>query len=506
MSTEVIAAPQPAGRAAEVSPSILKTLAGLVFAVGFGFAAFGWGVAQGVRGTDLTLLALALLTLVVGFLPLILDSGRAPERRNVIITMVGILYGVQFSIPVFFHYIPAVGPTDPPGMSFVDLMPDDVARAQLLGLIGLLAIYAGNAIPVRRVVSQVLPPARHEWTERGTLAAALILIPVGWGIYLLQYFGLYPSWLGSGLVGGFTDLTLVAPALLTAAFLRYRSRLTLLMLIIVPITSGFNFLSSSKNLILMPWAMLFLTYIVYKRKVQLRWFVAGGVALVLLFPATAFVRDVVLEGNTRTLAQVMQDPGRALRSVSGYVGGGTFGEYVDEGIARTTSRVDALGHPAVIIRDTPSKVPYQDGRTIGLIFLSYIPRVVWPEKPIIGIGLWIQEKYNNSPIFVQSHLGPSWIGEFYLNFGTPGILLGMMWLGLIFRTWHEILTGRGSTIPLIVAEVVVIKDVILKLTGGLVAVVNGPVTGVIPFLGVHLLLRFLGATQRVDGAEGEETR
>jgi hypothetical protein len=483
--------------------SPLKPLLGIAALTVLGLAGLAVGLTAGLSGSDLSLLALAILTAAIGFLPFALDSGRPAPRRHVLLSMVSIVYGVSFSIPVVVYYIPASGPIDPPGMSRVNIMNADLITAQILGLLGLLLIFGGYALPIRRALAGLVPQPKYEWTQRGTLVAAGTLIPLGWALYLAGRMGLIPARAGTGFLGGFSDIALVAPALLAIAFLRHRSRISLiLLLVLVPLTSGVNAFTSSKRLMLMPWAMVVLAYIVYTRRVRLRWMAAGVLAVALIYPAAQFYRDVVLVGNTRTLMDVLKDPGSALASVAGYVEGQSFSDYLDEGLTRTAGRIDAVGHPAVIIRDTPSVVPFQNGKTLAQLVYSFVPRLVWPNKPTIGIGMWLNDNYNNATVLIDSNIGPSWIGEFYLNFATPGVVVGMLFIGIVFRVWHELLAGQRRTTVLMVAEVVVLKDILFTVTGALIGVLNAPLLGVLPLIVMHVVLRLMGEVRRIDADAG----
>ena len=53
--------------------------------------------------------------------------------------------------------------------------------------------------------------------------------------------------------------------------------------------------------------------------------------------------------------------------ISRFVGSYEFGDYLMQGVQATSRRSDGLGILSVIVRDCPSRVPYQGGWTIGYI-------------------------------------------------------------------------------------------------------------------------------------------
>lgn len=468
----------------------------LFFALGSGcLFLFVAGLLLGVRGADVPLLGWTAVTIFVAFVPLLLDQARPPMERHVLLSMVSIVFMVQFVLPVFTHYIPAEGPSDPSGMSFSNLMPADIARTQAIALAGLLALMLGYALPLGSGLASAIPPPRREWTHASTLIAAIVLIPIGWAVFLSLQFGIVPQRVGSGISGGLASLSLFGIALLTVAYVRHRSRVALVLIgLLVPMTMAFNFLTGSKRLVLTPPALVAMTWIVMQRRIRFRWIAAGLLALVMLYPVSQYWRDVVLVQNTRSAADILRNPGPALSRTLGFVSSAKSFDYLGEGLERTGKRLDSVGHAAVILRDTPSVSPFQNGRTLALIPLAFVPRVIWPDKPTITIGQWITESYRVGGERIDSRIGPSWIGEFYLNFGTLGVVGGMFVMGFLLRTVHSTLFHPGASTPMVVAAVIVLYEVLLKIQGGVASAVNGPVVNTLPLIAIHVFIVVLGGT------------
>jgi hypothetical protein len=442
------------------------------------------------------MLLYAVATGVLCFVPLCLDQGRPMQSRHVLFSTITMFFAVRFVLPVFTMYIPAVGPIDPPGMTMSNLLPRDVAHAQSIILAGLVMLIVGYSLPVGRGLSRLVPRPRSEWTYGAALSSAVILIGLGWSLYLADQFGLLPARLGSGFIGGFTDATLFGPAILTIVYIRYRSRTALLLLLVfVPMTSFVNFFTGYKRLVLTPPAMMALTWIVAERRLRALWLVLGLVALLLLYPAAQFYREVILVGNTKTLADVGRDPSPAVAALGDFVSGNKATEYFEEGLVATGRRLDGIGHAAVIIRDTPSVSPFQHGATLALIPITYVPRMLWPGKPDTTIGAWIVDTYRIRGERIESSIGPTWVGEFYLNFGFAGVVAGMFVMGTLLRLVHESLVARSPTVLAIILEVLVLYEVMLKLTGSLATVINGPIMAMIPILLAHAIIRFFGGAR-----------
>ena len=162
-----------------------------------------------------------------------------------------------------------------------------------------------------------------------------------------------------------------------------------------------------------------------------------------------------------------------------------------------------IGVTSVIIRDTPSVSPFQNGRTLALIPIAYIPRALWPEKPIITIGHWVADAYLPYGYLLDTKLGSTWVGEFYLNRGTPVVVIGMMVMGMLLKLAHEVLMRPNASIPIITAAVIVMSTAPLALQGGVLMAINSPIFMFIPLALMHVLVRSFGGTRRAIHSPGK---
>ena len=85
--------------------------------------------------------------------------------------------------------------------------------------------------------------------------------------------------------------------------------------------------------------------------------------------------------------------------------------------------IDPEKATAIIVRHQD----YLLGESFLMFLVAPIPRVLWPEKPNVRIGPYVAQEildFRN-----RSGAPPSGIGEFYINFGWLGVLVGMFMLG-----------------------------------------------------------------------------
>jgi hypothetical protein len=112
-----------------------------------------------------------------------------------------------------------------------------------------------------------------------------------------------------------------------------------------------------------------------------------------------------------------------------------------EATSGATLRTDLIHQVAHIHSLTPSVIPYQYGETYSYFAVSLIPRVLWPDKPTAGsanrffgvtYGLQTEEGAKITTY------GVSILGEAYINFGWPGVVLIMLFQGLILGVLQHI--------------------------------------------------------------------
>jgi hypothetical protein len=473
-------------------PVIILTVVGFSVALG------------GVRGTDIQVLALALVTGAVSLIPIILDVGRPLVKRRLLLGFYLVSHLIFFVVSVFTTYFFADVMVGREEYGFADLKalaPSDIVNGQIVVLVGLLALLAGHAIPIEKLVPGGIPRPRREWSPQATLIVAMVMIPLGWSIYLASQYGVLPKRVGSGFIGQLGNATYLGIALLMLAYLRHRSRAALiLMVVLIPPTMVFNYFTGAKGLFFAPAAVTLIAYIVVTRRIRMRWFLVAFVAMSLFYPIANFQRQVILQGNTKGVAFALRKPLEVIERTARFAGSYSITEHMISGIAATSVRFDGLGIASLIVRDCPSRVPFQGGWSLANIPLSFVPRIIWPNKPDLGSGLWVTANFMGGPS--PSHTGSTWVGELWYSYGWPGVVAGMFLLGIFFRIVHEVLFQPDAVIAVQLLSVVALFTIPPTLGGALVSPVNGVLLGAIPLAITHWGVRLLSGTPR--NAPGRE--
>lgn len=86
----------------------------------------------------------------------------------------------------------------------------------------------------------------------------------------------------------------------------------------------------------------------------------------------------------------------------------------------------------VTMQEIPSTYPYFAGDSLKALLAFPIPRAFYPDKPVRGNWLFTEAVFPSWRINL-SGFTVSYMGDWYMNFGVAGAVLGMVLLGLMLR-------------------------------------------------------------------------
>lgn len=113
----------------------------------------------------------------------------------------------------------------------------------------------------------------------------------------------------------------------------------------------------------------------------------------------------------------------------------------------TLSRFDLLRQTAHVIEFTPSRVPYQYGSLYSYMWVTFIPRYFWPDKPSVNdANRWYQVRYGltDSQNLSVVSIAVGTVAESYINFGWLGPVLVILPLGIFLGTFERIFLHADS--------------------------------------------------------------
>jgi hypothetical protein len=109
-------------------------------------------------------------------------------------------------------------------------------------------------------------------------------------------------------------------------------------------------------------------------------------------------------------------------------------EWLDFSNARQREAIDVRLNQNLLVgtaveRLETGAVQYAFGNTVGTMILGLIPRAVWPDKPTIGGGGTIVHDFTGFEFPEGTSVGAGQVLEFYVNFGTLGVIGGFLLYG-----------------------------------------------------------------------------
>ena len=127
-------------------------------------------------------------------------------------------------------------------------------------------------------------------------------------------------------------------------------------------------------------------------------------------------------------------------------------------------------------------VEFALGSTPGNLFLALIPRAIWPDKPAVGGGGTIVSDFTGLRLAEGTSFGAGQVLEFYVNFGTTGVVIGFLCYGIIFgyldvtvmnglwsRGQREFMSGFLISLALLQPGGNLLEIFIAVISGGIVA-------------------------------------
>lgn len=204
----------------------------------------------------------------------------------------------------------------------------------------------------------------------------------------------------------------------------------------------YTFISGSITPVVWLFGILVAAYFYTRGRIPWRFFVVLLVIVVLMVPGYLLYRQGISAGvfETRSL------PDAAYAVVQTYQQAWTS-QSIGESLDQVTEKVivrqsDLIQNVAMIIYKTPSEIPFAPIEEYLMLPLYPIPRVIWPDKPVFRGGGEFAIEYLEAPITTHSSAHKTPFGDLYMHMGFPGIIIGMFFMGIIYRLLYRALRYR----------------------------------------------------------------
>lgn len=469
-------------RLAEASPHWASTRsASLSLSITCVFLAALSVVAAFIPHVEFVAMSLAFLIAFVAYMRLRPD----PLPRDIceIIVPVGILHVVYFGIGSLYAVFRPDSIVPPSLMPFL-------APAQALALVGFLCFLGGYAfffrktLPARicglepsHAMSYVLPAmlgVAGQSVHRFQLASMLGGMGISPAISFLQQFGVLFHF------GWF-----LAWYQLWSGRLRWRHA----PFVLAPLSFGaFLILFSTfggKTTALVILGIPALAYYEVRRRLPTRWLVVVALlGVFVIFPIYNTFRFQNDSLDTSRRVEMAVDTARTWNP----------DQYLDASVFSALKRMTILTSVAAIVSDTGRWVDYRYGETLILAPIGmFIPRFLWPQKPNISIGREFGAVFRlTRSMDMETEVAPSMTGDFYWNYSVPGVIVGMLLLGMGYR-WYFQKVGVGTSYsPIGKGIYIAIMPTAVMFEANVAIVVGGLVKSALILLVLVAVLRRIG--------------
>jgi hypothetical protein len=253
------------------------------------------------------------------------------------------------------------------------------------------------------------------------LTCATLGYPVKYLISIPYFMGVYGDWVMPGLLGSVALLTPITLFIMTLWSLRYNRAWLPLIVVVLVVDMVSGAMTFSKGEILLPLMMFILAQLQHRISLK-RASIAVGVVILTYMLATPFVtsgrEQLMIRYGVLTSSSLTE---RMEISLSYIEAENPYQEY--QGALARLAYVHSAA-PAIALYDSG-----RPGNSLDHAFAIFIPRVLWPEKPIFDMGT----EYN--VLVAGTNTSSTWMGFFaeaYWDFGWFGIPLVMIPLGAIY--------------------------------------------------------------------------
>src|ERR1019366_4843005 len=114
---------------------------------------------------------------------------------------------------------------------------------------------------------------------------------------------------------------------------------------------------------------------------------------------------------------------------------------------QTLGRLSLLQQTANVVESTPERIPYQNGRLYSYMFVTFVPRLFWPDKPSVNdANRWYQVAYRltSRDNLNGVSIAVGYLPESYINFGWFGPPVVMFCLGIFLGLFDKLFLRPGS--------------------------------------------------------------
>jgi hypothetical protein len=224
----------------------------------------------------------------------------------------------------------------------------------------------------------------------------------------------------------------------------------------------FGFVIDFKGEAFLGGILAVLTKVLVDGRLPKAWLVAMLVFIAVGFPVLQANRVIVRGQYGANSTRVSENIGKSLERAIEARGKVSTGHDRSQTFAE---RLSLKASVDTIVTGTGDITPFQRGYTLTPLISTFVPRLIWPDKPSIAVGRMMNKEFRVSDV-ADTFISPSHLGELFWNFGWAGVVGGMTLIGaLLGYLGSRFNLAQAVTITRVMVVVVTIRLMILGSEG-----------------------------------------
>ena len=383
--------------------------------------------------------------IILGFVPTLVYFNSTSEQKLIpLLPLHALFYAVAYGMTVFSGHIMWYGVDD-----------DVISYSIFLTVAGLVVLFFGY-YGSRRALSNVKPLRLSANTSDNRLFF------LGWFFYTFYILCFYIP----GLAQIPTISQMIEPAgslgigvLISQALKGHGNRFHRLIIYFLALPLLLIVRTSTGALYLPMITVVFVSVLYWQQKRRILWYlITPAIALLLLLnPIKSQFRALTWSGEFTKITPIEKGV-LLLDFVSAqYLHQG--GRDIDLVPEANVNRLACINLLAGVVARSPDPVPYWMGGSYATLFVSFIPRILWPDKPVNTISVEFGHRYGFMPEYdTTTAFNMPWLVEFYANFGVVGVLCGMLFIGILLRyLMQKLCPPNPSTLESVLGLTLVVR-------------------------------------------------
>jgi hypothetical protein len=320
-----------------------------------------------------------------------------------------------------------------------------VTAGRIAVLIGAALAVAGYLFGARAVGESRRAIVPTDWSNSAVMVVGLACWILGsaamgyYALYVVPENTLRATVQGFASMGPFLTFAvmlghLLQPlglVILAYGYAKIRTPTWLLLIVAVVLTQvALGFVTDTKGTALFGFLLVALTKTLWEGKLPKGWIALIIVFATLMFPVFQAYRVEVRGGLGLNRQQALENIEKVLEVSFGStdkVYEGRQGDRAQTFLERSSGEASL----ELLFEHAGVDTPLLHGRTLIALPLAFVPRLILPDKEDVQVGQLYNRTFLHGASDDFTYISVSQLGEFYWNFGWPGVVIGMFLTGVL---------------------------------------------------------------------------